>query len=480
MKLAAKLVSILVVVITILLSIDGYLLVQRETKLVESDIQRDMLILGRTLKVLISEVWGRSGREHALSLIEDVEDSPVRIRWVWLDALKDDSGRPQASLPEFEPLLQGQELVLKDENSGHFFVYIPVPSAGGRVGALEVSESLSQLSSYRRTASIRVLILTASIVIASVLAIAVLGAGIIGRPLNHLIESVRRIGRGDLSTRIDFQRRDELGELASTMNAMCAQLEEAQERVRTETEARITALEKLRHQDRLRTVGTLASGIAHELGSPLNVISGRAGMISTGNLAKEEMIQSAHTIKKQTSRMTTIIRQLLDFARRRSPERTSVDLSHLASQAIELLAPLAHKQQVMLSLAGDDLPAIASVDAGQIQQVLTNLLVNGLQSMPDGGRIEVKITRKVTRPPKGDREAEYLCLCVQDEGKGIPEENLAHLFEPFFTTKDVGEGSGLGLSIAYGIVREHSGWIEVTSELGNGSLFSVYLPERVD
>ena len=117
------------------------------------------------------------------------------------------------------------------------------------------------------------------------------------------------------------------------------------------------------------------------------------------------------------------------------------------------------------------------MDASQIQQVLTNLIVNAVQAMPDGGRVEVGTDRGIAQPPPdhpGER-GQYLRLWVSDNGPGIPEDDLPHISEPFFTTKDIGEGTGLGLSIAHGIVGEHGGWIEVRSTLGQGSCFSIYL-----
>ena len=113
-----------------------------------------------------------------------------------------------------------------------------------------------------------------------------------------------------------------------------------------------------------------------------------------------------------------------------------------------------------------------------MQQVLTNLVVNAIQAMPAGGTVLVDIARARTRPPAehGGAEGEYLCVRVRDQGEGIAAEHLPHVFEPFFTTKDVGEGTGLGLAVAYGIVREHGGFIDVESKLGEGSDFSVYLP----
>jgi signal transduction histidine kinase len=176
--------------------------------------------------------------------------------------------------------------------------------------------------------------------------------------------------------------------------------------------------------------------------------------------------------------MTKIIRQLLQFARRGAVDKARRDLRELARDTLELLRPLADKRTVALELASEAADATVNVDAGQMQQVLTNLTMNAIQAMPRGGTVEVRLRRGKTRAPTevGGADAECLCVEVKDHGDGIAKENLSHLFEPFFTTKEVGEGTGLGLAVTYGIVREHGGWITVDSEVGRGSTFSVYLP----
>jgi signal transduction histidine kinase len=263
---------------------------------------------------------------------------------------------------------------------------------------------------------------------------------------------------------------------------MCEQLNNAQEEIRKETAARIEAMEQLRHADKLKTIGELASGIAHELGTPLNVVSGRAGLIASGDLPNTELMGSAKIIKTQSERMTEIIRHFLNFARRDLPKKTIADLRQIVLQTINLMSPHAQKQNTMLYFAGEDILSMVKADTGQIQQVLTNLIVNALHAINKDGKVEVGIRQEHTKNPEGGNETakDYFCLYVLDEGKGIQEKDMRHLFEPFFTTKDAGHGTGLGLSIAYGIIQEHGGWIEVKSTPGTGSCFSVYLPREVE
>jgi signal transduction histidine kinase len=204
-------------------------------------------------------------------------------------------------------------------------------------------------------------------------------------------------------------------------------------------------------------------------------------MIASGALSEEEVRRSAEIIKSESDRIATIIRQLLDIARRRSPDRNRVDVGEVVGRSVDLMRPLAEKRRVTIKFAAATRCPI-HVDAAQLQQVMTNLLVNAIDAMPDGGVVDVDLYERHLSPPDSAQAAErnYLLISVRDHGRGIPPEDLEQIFEPFFTTKDVGEGTGLGLAIAQGIVEEHGGWMGVASEVGRGSCFTVHLPFEVD
>jgi signal transduction histidine kinase len=208
-------------------------------------------------------------------------------------------------------------------------------------------------------------------------------------------------------------------------------------------------------------------------------------MISSGRIGGDDAREGARIIGEQVERIARTIRQLLDFARGRSARppgegarREPVDVASLAEKTLSLVQPLADKRQLTLDLhAAAGLPK-PSIDEGQIQQVLLNLVVNSIHASDGPGKVVVDISVANTTAPAdmGGAKGEYLCLSVADRGVGIPPEILPRIFEPFFTTKSVGEGTGLGLSVAYGIVREHGGWIDVQSTAAEGSRFSIYLP----
>jgi two-component system, NtrC family, sensor kinase len=487
MKLTIKIMSLIFLGIIALLVVDGYISVKREINLFDNDMTRNAHLLGNTVKELTLDTWRKTGQDRALELIKrvDREENYMRIRWVWPGDLSDGPYIPRVAPEKLFPVSRGQEISVKkmDNNgAGHLYTYVPVKINNQKYGALEISESLSKLKKYIHKTILRSIILGILMALLVSVMLWVLGVKFVGRPLNRLMEITRLIGKGDFSERVVVRGRDELSSLANAMNQMCEQLAASREAVRKETEARIAALEQLRHTERLATLGRLSSGIAHELGTPLNVVSGRAKLIISENLKKEEITECSRIIKEQAERMTKLIRQLLDFARRRAPQKSPVDLKKLSGQVIEMLKPAAEKQKVILELLkNNDIPSV-SIDPFQIQQVLINLVMNGIQAMPDGGHLEIGLHMKYSCHPtlSGCQEQSCVAINIKDEGKGISEDNINHLFEPFFTTKNVGEGTGLGLSIAYGIVREHGGWIDVKSKLGEGSCFTIYIPLEVD
>jgi signal transduction histidine kinase len=493
MRLASKLTLALVAVMCAVLSLYGYLSVRRERALFETDMRRDEHLLGIALRAAVAEVWARDGQAEALRVLEgaDAQEDGISIRWVWLDAPPGDPFAPQARPELLEGVTHGSEIARVEhegDKGGRFFTYAPVAVGAPRVGAIEISESLEEEERYVKDSVLHTVTTLLALASLSALLAAALGQVLVARPTRRLVEKTRRIGEGDLTTPLVLDQRDELGVIAREIEAMCRNLAEAQERAAREASARIATLEQLRHADRLNTVGKLASGIAHELGTPLNVVSGRAKMISRG-APPEEAVDNARIIAEQVDRMTKIIRQLLDFARRRGAQKAPADLAPIARQTLSLLEPLGKKRGVKLRFAERPADAgsrpsseasegaRAEVDAAQIQQVLTNLIMNGIQATRGGGELTVAIERVRATPPAdhGGPEGEYLAIRVSDQGDGIPPEDLARIFEPFFTTKDVGEGTGLGLSVTYGIVQEHGGWIHVESEVKKGSTFTVYL-----
>ena len=272
-------------------------------------------------------------------------------------------------------------------------VVLPADSPEPRLGGLEIAQSLTEIDSYTSD-SIRneVIGSTSAVAIAAALALG-LGVVFIGRPISRLAAKARRVGTGDLTGPLELAQRDELGELATEINLMCERLADARG-------AREHATVQLRHADRLTTVGKLASGIAHELGTPLNVVGGRARLILDREV--DDPTESARIVAEQAERMTKLIRQLLDFARPPALHTAPVNVTTLSARVCELVATIARKGDVELLAPVHDDAMRVEADDGQLTQVLTNLVVNAVQAMPDGGKVEIA-TRVV------DRDAAALC-----------------------------------------------------------------------
>jgi signal transduction histidine kinase len=473
-RLTRKFIAALVIGVALVALIQGWFDYQRERDTFDKQMRAEATALGRALARGMAEVWTRDGEAAAREflLTASSQGEHIKARWIWLDS----TGReaPRAPRDELTAMADDQVVVIRDPIGSHtMLTYIPVDVPEPREGGLEIAQPLSQVDAYTRD-SLRLEILgtTGGVAVAAALAL-FLGVAFIGRPISRLVAKARRVGAGDLSGPLRLAQRDELGELANEINLMC-------ERLAHERGQRAAATEQLRHADRLTTVGKLASGIAHELGTPLNVVSGRARLIADREVDGQDVQDSARIVVEQAERMTALIRQLLDFARPRPLQKAPVNLTALAARVCELVATIAKKANVTLvPPPAAAAAAVADADDGQLTQVLTNLIVNAAQSMqgkPGTVTLATAIVERVPPADVGNAARTWATVAVRDTGSGMDAKTRERIFEPFFTTKQVGEGTGLGLSVSWGLVREHGGWIEVESAVGAGSTFTVYLP----
>jgi signal transduction histidine kinase len=384
------------------------------------------------------------------------------------------------STPQRKALERGDPITIvrRQENRESFHTYVPVPPPGR--GLVAVLDSFSDRDFYVQASVRRFLVALALIVALNGLLALGLSSWLVSRPFAKLIVKARQVGSGNLSVPVELERRDEIGELGREMDRMSQSLLEADVRVRAEEAARRKAEEELQHAERLATIGKLAAGVAHELGTPLNVISGRAKRLGRQHREDSEIRNNTSIIAEQVDRVTRIVQQLLQFARRKQVNKCDTDLRALIRMTVAEVQPTIHSS-IEIDLALDEsTDARVEIDGRQIQQVLTNLIINGAQAMPAGGRMEIALSRRAASPPTGHPGVSGDCLCVsvQDQGQGIAPDDLSHIFEPFFTTKDIGYGTGLGLAVSHGIVQDHDGWIEVETEVGTGTRFTVFLPTR--
>ncbi len=482
MRLARKLNSLLILGIILVMATYAYVEVRHEVVLYEADRVRTRQLALAWIGSL-EAVWEREGGQRAQELVERANQraAAVTVRLVGLDGSA--GYLPKADLdPDQLAALRNDALVrftLSDaagDEWQHF--YAALTTGSSHPAAIELVEPLKDEQTFIRTTHAAMLWATIAVIATCALIVTAVDFWFVGRPLRRLRDKARRAGAGDFSGPLTLDQHDEIGDLANELNAMCVHLAESRRRLDAETDARIAALEQLRHTDRLATVGQLAAGVAHELGTPLNVVSTRAQLIASGDMPRQELTANAGIIIEQSDRMTTIIQQLLDFSRRRTPKIEVADVRHVIAHTLELLSSVIEKADVEVRCATGNTPVLANVDANQMQQALTNIVLNGIQAMSRHGTLRLSAQVQPASPPKGDARpaGKYVCITVEDTGMGIAPDRLPHIFEPFFTTKAVGEGTGLGLAVAHGIITEHGGWIVVESTVGQGSRFSIFLP----
>lgn len=224
---------------------------------------------------------------------------------------------------------------------------------------------------------------------------------------------------------------------------------------------------QLRRTERVAELGTVASGMAHEIGTPMNVILGRAEYLM--ERTKEEPVRKGlQTIISQVERITRVMNQLLAFARRRPVEHRALDLRQIIEDNLEIFQErLSHNNVTVETSFAEGCPLVHA-DADQMSQVLINLIMNAIHAMPDGGVLKVALA------PATDRG--MVMLVIGDTGHGMPKDVIAKIFDPFYTTKEFGKGTGLGLTVVKGIIEEHAGTIQVESQPGVGTVFTICLP----
>ncbi|HKI63695.1 MAG TPA: ATP-binding protein [Burkholderiales bacterium] len=362
-------------------------------------------------------------------------------------------------------------------------------SAQSVLGVLDIVYSIDEIDSATQRSVVVIIALLLGLVGVASLLMSLLVHRLIYVPLRDLESGAKRVAEGNLDQAIPVRGDDELGQLASSFNSMTAALKESgrelrewnrtlEQKVAERTrELRQAEAETVRGE-KLASVGLLAAGVAHELNNPLT------GILTFSSLIRKKLpdgspdAEDLDLVIKETKRSAAIIRRLLDFAREKAPEKKFTDLNRLIEDTARIVESPAQLHDIRIDLDLDrTLPPIW-LDANMIEQVVMNMLVNARQAIEQEGRITVR-TRRAPQPMSSEPGATPVPMAeisIIDTGCGIAESDMKHIFDPFFSSKEVGEGTGLGLSVSHGIVRAHGGLIEVQSRVGEGSTFRVYLP----
>jgi two-component system NtrC family sensor kinase len=298
-------------------------------------------------------------------------------------------------------------------------------------------------------------------------------------PLQRMVLATKEIAKGELSHKVEVKSRDEIGYLADSFNRMTENLKAANEKLvewgktlEKKVEERTKELRDMQahlvQSEKLASLGKLAAGIAHEINNPLGGILIYSHLILEETPKTSPHHENLKKIVKESSRCKNIVKGLLEFARPKEPEMVLVNVNEVVDSALAIIQRQALFQNIDIKkLYAADMPKVVA-DSAQLQQVFMNIIINAAEAMNGTGVLTISTSL--------DQGGSSVDVKFTDTGRGIKEEDKQRIFEPFFTTKEVGKGTGLGLSICYSIIQKHSGEIDVESEVGKGSTFTIKLP----
>lgn len=432
--------------------------------------EHDLAVLGRSLQVSIEIALRDKQLGDVQELMTRVQELTPEVDIALLDTqqqLRSGAGPHGVPAATLEQALAAVPSLDKTsvrwlETDGPPTLMAVVPLRGkareslGTMVVVQVVPDLEEaLADTREAALWSVFLFVSGIAVVSL----TLGRLSITAPLERLVGAMRRARLRALDERIHSQRRDELGELAREYDAMMDRLVATQSALERQQERRHELEQQLARLDKLATVGQLAATLAHEIGSPLQVLVGRANALAEREHPPEKVRHHASRIAEQGKRITDIVEKLLNYARRRPPSRQIVDIRDAAETVVDLLEHEASRREISLRLRSPQ-PALVVADQDQLQQAILNLVRNALDASDAGGSVEVEIN--ATHDPRNT----WIEVVVRDHGVGISSQDLEQLTEPFFTTRAHQGGTGLGLSVVKSIAVSHQGELEFSSADG--------------
>ncbi len=349
------------------------------------------------------------------------------------------------------------------------------------LGVLDVIVSLEGMKMQTATYRDNIIVLTFILLLLLALCLTLMTQKFVNQPVQMLLDHTARVARGELDHQLRIPTQDELGELADSFNEMTRKLQSTRQELKewantleTRVEERTQQIKqmqsKLVRSEKLASLGELVAGIAHEINNPLTGILMFASMIENDERVDPSLQSDMQTIVRETQRCAGIVGELLDFSRESVPHKKLESINRIMDKTLALVRhqPVFHDIEIRRDYC-EDLPQVM-VDPNQIEQVFMNMLINASQAMASGGTLTITTLRH----PAGN----YLATRISDTGCGISEEDTEKIFDPFFTTKGH-KGTGLGLSVSYGIIQNHGGQIDLETEIGKGTTFSILLPLSV-
>ncbi len=472
MKVGTRLAIGLMAALTPVVSVYTYNRVRTSSRIFEQDLKRETRATELALNQAIKLDVQRSEWGDIRSVLETISEQGMAV------AVLDKSARLWYSLPDFPIKLPAPEeiaLQVRENGSseftqtaaGRFWFCRIAPMGDPSLGYLLVAQDWSEVQHdlYRRTVSS--IMAGIVVILLTTILIPLVARKYVSRPLAELSRRVSALSSGEEPDREPAG--DEVTLITEEFRKLARELSVARRRLLDESERKLELERRLRHSDKLATIGTLASGLAHEIGTPLGVIRGRAEHLLRSNPDERKLAQGLEIIINQIDRITRIVRMLLDFGRRREPVRVTSDVRSIVHRTLHLLETEAERRNIRLVSDLGPVPLLVDCDADQMQQVFVNLGMNALDAMAQSGGV-----LRVSARPVTAEEGEQVRLSFEDDGPGISEEVRERVFDPFFTTKDPGKGTGMGLAVSQSIIRDHDGEITVEAR-PRGTRFVVTL-----
>lgn len=485
LSLRMSLLLFILLPLIVTLSVSGYYSLLRLEQSTEQRMQEDIELIARTLRgpVEYSLELGREG-SIAQALASAFQFGRVYGAYVY-----NSQGQRIASSGPSAPTLRGRDLAELaagsdqigeyQESAGQqvYSYFVPLTdSIGQNRGLLQVTREGRDIDAYIDGVQRQALLLLVAL---SLLLFAILVYGhhrVFGRNLQKLVNSMSRIGQGDTQHRAEQSGPREIRQLADGMNSMLNNIERARLRLDEQQQQQQQLEQQLHQSKKMAAVGQLAAGVAHELGTPLSVVSGKAQRILRNPALDDSVRQVFMEIRDAVQRMEHIVRQLLDFGRSNPLRLRRLSLDRVAQSALLQVQDEAEQQGVQIQLEGETPAPTLSLDAVRFEQALVNLLRNAIQASAE----ITDSSRDKTVTLRWFRSAKQCGFQVADNGPGIADDLREHICEPFFTTKSVGKGTGLGMSVTRSVVDEHGGKLEIGTAASGGAMFSLLFDAEED
>jgi signal transduction histidine kinase len=489
MRVSTKLTLALSATCLLIMGLHGYLQLRDEDRDLRAAVERDVTLLGHSMRVEVENSLRDRQVEDIQGLLAATDRIDPTIDVVFFDptgGLRAASpGAPtdaDLSRQAVEGSATGKTSFRFEERDdpGRAVLTLPLhatphekPGADGSLVLIRpLTEMKRDLVDTRRGIVVSVILLVFAVTVVSFL----LGTMYVTRPLTKMARAMQQLRSDQWTSRLGDARQDEVGMLSREFDGMVEALDEAGRRLAREVESRTSLERGLQHVDKLVTVGQISAGLAHEIGSPLQIMSGRARALLLRDHSPEETRKNLRILAEQTDRIARIVDQLLRFARRRPARFAETSLAGPVQTVLDLIEHTARRRGVAIELTvAPDLPPVVA-DIDQLQQIVLNLAKNALEASRPGGAIRIRIEPSWLQVQGSSRSVPGARLQVEDDGCGMSEEVLDRLFDPFFTTRETDGGTGLGLAVVKAIVMEHGGSIVATSTPGRGSRFTVDLP----